>query len=270
MEKDLQFARNQNTAKRHPIFGRCEEEYDDDDELEPSDHEDDIAELPSSGAFATSKSFTNPAGAKKLPCEPAAPTVPEYDWPATAPSAFDGYDSFRSDKSHTPPGATYFNNQVFERVFPRLGTNPWKRDTEAFYSFPPRPFVPRMNKPHLQIVYAALYSACFHKRKKMAKLSDMDVSRRTGIDWRTVQRDLFWLTQSGDIQVVSEGRSKARWSSDKTLYSVPLATFDMKKQHFTPVPKFVLDHYVPVYPRAILLFPSFSMSDSGDDLTDIG
>jgi hypothetical protein len=253
MEKDLQYARNQNTAKRHPIFGCCEEEYNNDDELEPEDHEDDIPETPSNGAYATSKPYTNPTRAKKLACERAAPTVPEYDWPATAPSAFDGYDSFRSDKSHTPPDATYFNNQVFERVFPRLGSNPWMRDTEAFYRFPPRPFVPRMNKPHLQIVYTALYSACFQRRKKMVRLSDMDVSRRTGIDWRTVQHDLFWLTQSGDIQVVSEGRSKARRYSEKTLYSVPLATFDMKKQHFTPVPKFVLDHYVPVYPRAILL-----------------
>jgi len=134
-----------------------------------------------------------------------------------------------------------------------LGKNPWKRDTEAYYSFPPRPVVPRTNKPHLQIVYTALYRACFHKMKKMVKLSDMDVSRRTGIDWRTVQRDLFWLTQSGDIEVVKEDHSRARRSGEKTLWSVPLANFDMKKQHFTPVPKFVVDHYVPVYPRAILL-----------------
>jgi len=247
MEKDLQFARRQNTADRHPILGRCEQHYDEsysDDELEPADHEDDIAELPSNGAkyrVATSTSDISRAGTTKLPCEPAAPGVPEYDW------------DFRSEESHTPPGFTYFNNQVFERVFPRLGKNPWKRDTEAYYRFPPRPCVPRMNRPHLQIVYAVLYSACFHKRKKMAKLSVMDVSRRTGIDWRTVKHDLFWLTQSGDIQVVSEGRSKARGSDGKTVWSVPLAIFDTKKQHFIKVPNFVLDQYVLAYPRAILL-----------------
>jgi hypothetical protein len=176
MEKDLQFARRQNTAKRHPIFGRCENEYDEynDDELEPADHEDDLTQLPSNGAkyrVATAKSDTNPARTKKLPCEPAAPTVTEYDWPTTATSELDRYDVFRSEKSHTLSGWTYFNNEVFERVFPRLGKNPCERDSEAFYSFPPRPFIPRMNKPHMQIVYAVLYSACFHKRKKVAKLS---------------------------------------------------------------------------------------------------
>jgi hypothetical protein len=259
MEKALQFARRQNTVKRHPIFGRCAQEYDEeysDDELEPADHEDDLAELPNNGAkyrVATSKSDTSPAETKKLPREPAEQAVPEYDWPATAWSELDRYDTSRSGKGHVPPDFTYFNNQVFERVFPRLGERPGKRETEAFYSFPPRQVVPRMNKPHLQIVYAAVYSACFHKIRKMVKLSDMDVSRRTGIDWRTVQHDLFWLQQSGDIEMVIEGRSKARRSSKKALWSVPLAKFDMKEQHFTPVPKFVVDHYVPAYPRAILL-----------------
>jgi hypothetical protein len=248
MEKD---ARRQNTAKGHPIYW-YEAEYSDDDELDSTDHEDDLAEPSSNGtkySVATSKSHTKRAGTKKPPRKPAAPTVPEYH----SPFELDRYDTFRSEKDGVPPGATYFNNQVFEEVFPRLGKNPWKRDTEAFYRFPPRPVVPRTNKPHLQIVYTAVYSACFHKMKKMVKLSVMDISRRTGIDWRTVQLDLFWLTQSGDIEVVKEGRSKARRSGEKTLWSVPLATFDMRKQHFTPVPKFVVDHYVPVYPRAILL-----------------
>jgi hypothetical protein len=165
-----------------------------------------------------------------------------------------GYDTPRTKKGYLPPGsAIYFNNQVFERVFPRLGKRPTEPDTEAFYRFPPRRVAPRMNKPHLQIVYSAVYSACYRNRKKVARLSDMDVARRTGIDWRTVQRDLFWLTQSGDIEMVSEGRSRARRSGRKTLWSVPLTTFDMTKQHFTPVPKFVVDHYVRAYPRAILL-----------------
>jgi hypothetical protein len=244
MEKDLQ-------SKRHPIFGRCDEEYNDDNELEPAD----LAEASSNGekySVATSKSHTRRAGTKKPPREPSAPTVPEYGWPGDGTSALDYY-SLSGGKGDVPAGATYFNNQVFEQVFPRLGTNAWKRDTEAFYSFPPRAVVPRTNKPHLQIVYTAVYSACFHKMKKMAKLSVMDISRRTGIDWRTVQSDLFWLTESGDIEVVKEGRSRARRSGEKTLWSVPLATFDMKAQHFTPVPKFIVDHYVRVYPRAILL-----------------
>ena len=252
MQKDLQFAARQNTAKRHPIFGRCDEDYNDDNELEPAD----LAEPSSNEAkysVATSKSHTKRAGTEKPPRAPAAPAVPEYDWPSTGPAAFDRYDTFRGEKGDVPPGATYFNNRVFEEVFPRLGKNPWKRDTEAYYSFPPRPVVPRTNKPHLQIVYTAVYSACFHKMKKMAKLSVMDISRRTGVDWRTVQRDLFWLMESGDIEVVKEGRSRARRSGEKTLWSVPLATFDMKAQHFTPVPKFVVDHYVRLYPRAILL-----------------
>jgi hypothetical protein len=166
----------------------------------------------------------------------------------------EGYDPLPRKKGHLPPGsAIYFNNQVFQDVFPRLGKRPNGRDTEVFYSFPPRRVVLRMSKPHLQTIYSVLYSACYRNRKKIARLSDMDVARRTGIDWRTVQRDLFWLTQSGDIEIVSEGRSKSRRSNQKTLWSVPLATFDMKKQHFTPVPKFVVDHYVPAYPRAVLL-----------------
>ena len=240
MEKDLQFARRQNTAKRHPIFGRCDEEDNNDDEL----LEDDLAEQLSNRArYRVAKSR-----------EPAAPTVPEYNRRVTLPSAQYRYDTLQSKKGHLPSGSVIcFNNQVFERVFPRLGKRPAEQETEAFYSFPPRPVIPRMNKPHLQIVYSALYSACYRTRKKIARLSDMDVARRTGINWRTVQRDLYWLTQSGDIEVVTEGRSKARRSDGKTVWSVPLANFDTEKQHFTPVPKFVVDHYVPAYPRAILL-----------------
>ena len=157
--------------------------------------------------------------------------------------------------------ATFFNNKVFEEVFPWLGRRPSERDTEAFYSDPFRRLysdsfrrlIPRMNKPHLQIVYCLLYSACFHKEKKMAKLSVMDISRRTGIDWRTVQWDLFWLEQSQYIKEEREGRSRSRTSAGKSLWSVPLAVFDMKTQHFTPVPKFIVEKYVPAYPRAILL-----------------
>jgi hypothetical protein len=149
--------------------------------------------------------------------------------------------------------ATFFSNKVFEEVFPRLGRRPCERDTEAFYSDPFRRHVPRVNKPHLQIVYCFVYSACFHKQKKMAKLTVMDIARGTGTDWRTVQQDLFWLGESGDIKVVREGRSKSRKFRDKPEWSVPLAEFDMKQQHFTPVPKFVIEQYLPAYPRAILL-----------------
>jgi len=255
MEKDLQFAQKQSTTKRQPLLGRCAIEYDEgygDDELESADHEDNLAEAKYS--VATSKSHTNRTGTKKPPRKPPAPAVPEYDWPSTGPAAFDRYDTFRGEKGHLPPGCVIcFNNQVFERVFPRLGKRPTERDTEAFYSFPPRRVIPRMNKPHLQIVYAVLYGACYRNRQKIARLSDMDVSRRTGIDWRTVQRDIHWLTESGDIEMVSEGYSKARRSDGKTVWSVPLANFDTKEQYFTPVPKFVVDHYVPASPRAILL-----------------
>jgi DNA-binding transcriptional ArsR family regulator len=149
--------------------------------------------------------------------------------------------------------ATFFNNKVFEEVFPWLGRRPSERDTEAFYSDPFRRHVPRVNKPHLQIVYSFLYSACFHKRKKLAKLSVTDIARGTGIDWRTVKRDLFWLEQSHRIEEEREGRSRSRTSAGKSLWSVPLADFDMKTQHFTPVPKFIVEKYVPVYPRAIIL-----------------
>jgi hypothetical protein len=87
----------------------------------------------------------------------------------------------------------------------------------------------------------------------MAKLSVMDISRRTGIDWRTVQWDLFWLEQSQYIKEEREGHSRSRTSAGKSLWSVPLAVFDMDSQYFTPVPKFVVEKYVPAYPRAILL-----------------
>jgi hypothetical protein len=174
------------------------------------------------------------------------------DWNEEFDRSYEG--NVLGRRNHLPPGsATFFNNQVFERVFPRLGSKPSERDTESFYTHPFKRVVPRRNKPHLQIVYAVLYSACFHKEKKLARLSDMDIARLTGVDWRTVQEDLFWLSESGDILVEEEGRSKGRTSSGKTLYSVPLAKFDIRKQHFTPVPKFIVQHYVPAYPGAILL-----------------
>jgi hypothetical protein len=163
------------------------------------------------------------------------------------------YERLISRRNLPPGSATFFNNLVFERVFPPLGRRPAERETEAFYRSPFQRVVPRLNKPHLQIIYAIMYSACFHKNKKMARLSAMDIARLSGIDWRTVQSDLFWLTQSGDIHVEKEGYSKARTWHEKTLYSVPLANFDIQKEHFTPVPRFIVKHYVPAYPRAILL-----------------
>src|SRR5215469_16751374 len=101
--------------------------------------------------------------------------------------------------------ATYFNNMVFERVFPRLGKRPSKSETEAHYRSPFSNVAGRSNKPHLQIVYTALYSACFHEKEKRVSLSVMDIARRTGIDWRTVKSDLFYLEQMQLIEVLSEG-----------------------------------------------------------------
>lgn len=86
--------------------------------------------------------------------------------------------SHPSKRIDMPDGcATYFNNDVFKEVLPRLG----RRFSKVRRA---------TREPHLQIVYLALYTACFHKSRKEVRLSIADIARMTGIDARTVQRDL--------------------------------------------------------------------------------
>jgi len=167
-----------------------------------------------------------------------------------------------SKRIQMPPGcATYFNNKVFEKVLPRLGKRLDATETEAFYSDPFRNVRPLARKPHLQIVYLALYTACFHKTSKQVRLSVADLSRLTGIDIRTDRHDLFWLQESNAIKKVEEGTPKSRRQERKPLWHVPPAKFKMESRRrggrgtvrWTPVPRFIIEKYVPLYPRAILL-----------------
>jgi len=167
-----------------------------------------------------------------------------------------------SKRIQMPPGcATFFRNEVFEQVLPRLGKRLDATETEAFYSNPFRKVRSLARKPHYQVIYLALYTACFHRTSKQERLSVADISRATGIDARTVQRDLVWLQESGDIKLVEEGTPKSRSERGKPVWHVPLAKFKMESRRrggrgtvrWTPVPRFIIEKYVPLYPRAILL-----------------
>lgn len=136
--------------------------------------------------------------------------------------------------SHRPPlvrmhsqDLTYFPKSVFDGVF--LQTH----------------------QRHTALVYAVMYDRAWHSKKKTFRANRSDLAKWTGRDFGTVTACLRELQWKGFVACKHKGIRRSR--SDKPVWRVPHASFDMGHEGWVPVPRFLVAEYLPQYPNAVLL-----------------
>jgi len=123
--------------------------------------------------------------------------------------------------------------------------------------------LPNISSTLGQILYLLFYDAAWHtfSDEKAVNASIAQLSRWTNADWRSVNKCLSELTQKRFVHCVSSGTSRSR--SDVPCWRVPLAQFDMTREIWTPVPRFLIREYPRFYPNAVLLVVLTWIQDRG-------
>ncbi len=93
-------------------------------------------------------------------------------------------------------------------------------------------------------VYVVLYDRAHHNRVPEVKASYTDIAKWAGLDPRVVKDCVRELRHRNLIH-----KSKSR----RHVWKVPLAKLDLKNGNFTPVPRILIQKYIPVYHNAVLL-----------------
>ena len=81
------------------------------------------------------------------------------------------------------------------------------------------------------------YDSAYHSPDQVVKASYTDISKWTNLDARVVQTCLRELQHLRLVHKL-DGRS----------WEVPLANLDMKEGHWTPVPRLLINRYIPACP----------------------
>lgn len=121
---------------------------------------------------------------------------------------------------------TYFQKSVFERVL--LQTH----------------------QRHAALVYCVMYDRAWHKESKSFTATQRQIVEWTGLDSKTVSSCIRALLQS---EFITRRGGTLRSRSDKPIWEVPAARFNMLVKGWVAVPRFLVTEYLPVYPNAVLL-----------------
>ena len=111
--------------------------------------------------------------------------------------------------------------------------------------------LPQTYQRHSALVYAVMYDRAWHAKTKRFAATESDLAAWTGRDTRTVQNCLRELEMHG--YVICRHRGTKRSRTDKPIWRVPHATFDMRRTAWVAVPRFLITSYLPTYPNAVLL-----------------
>ncbi|HXJ89473.1 MAG TPA: helix-turn-helix domain-containing protein [Candidatus Binatia bacterium] len=102
----------------------------------------------------------------------------------------------------------------------------------------------RLKEKSAAAVFTVLYDLAYHNRDSYVKGSFSDLSEWTGLDTRTVKKCLRELRQ---LKLIRKSKSRKR------TWKVPLANVDLGDGNWTAVPRLLIQHYIPVYHKAVLL-----------------
>jgi hypothetical protein len=120
------------------------------------------------------------------------------------------------------------NNSVFECVFPFL-----------------------TNKRSAQL-YMAMYNMAQHSRTGEFSACLQDLARVTACDPRTVRKCIIELS-SRNVVLMSNWRGTSRSRTRKPRFRIPLFDQGLVNGHWTPVPRFLVTHYLPKMSGALIL-----------------
>jgi hypothetical protein len=102
----------------------------------------------------------------------------------------------------------------------------------------------RLKEKNGAALLTVLYDRAYHNRSATVKASFSELSKWTGLDTRVVKR---CLTELREFNLVHKSKSHKR------TWEVPLAKLDLEDGNWTPVPRLLIDSYIPAYRNAVLL-----------------
>lgn len=115
----------------------------------------------------------------------------------------------------------------------------------------------KLQEHNAAALYAILYDRAYHHALQLLKpvvsAGYSDLSNWSGLDSRVVKSCLKELRNKGLVLKKKSGTSRSR--SDKPVWKIPLATAFLRDGgvQWTPVPRFLVQEYIPVYANSVLL-----------------
>src|ERR1700730_589179 len=100
-------------------------------------------------------------------------------------------------------------------------------------------------------LYLFLYDKAYHQPSKSVSATLHQLSAWLNIDERVIRKCLEELREEGLIRRVREGVPRSRTNLDS--WQVPLASFDLSAQQWTPIPRVLIQKYMPAFTGAPLL-----------------
>src|ERR1035437_5165092 len=112
--------------------------------------------------------------------------------------------------------------------------------------------LPNLQHRRSAVVYLTLYDRAWYLPEGEVHACLADLAKWTGLDERTVRECLVELVANG--HVIRRERGQLRSRSRKPVWRVPLAEHDLNSGGpWTPVPRFLVQSYLPRYTKAVLL-----------------
>jgi len=100
-------------------------------------------------------------------------------------------------------------------------------------------------------LYLFLYDRAYHRPAKAVAATVSELSRWMNMDERVVKKCLAELRAKGLIRQIRSGILHSR--TNKDLWKVPLAVVDLKHDSWTPIPRVLIQKYLPADPNTALL-----------------
>jgi predicted transcriptional regulator len=100
-------------------------------------------------------------------------------------------------------------------------------------------------------VYLFLYDRAYNRPSKAVATTVRQLSRLLKMDERVIKRCLTELRQEGLIRKIRSGVRRSRINKD--VWKVPLAEVDLKEDSWTPIPRVLIQRYLPADPNSVLL-----------------
>jgi hypothetical protein len=100
-------------------------------------------------------------------------------------------------------------------------------------------------------LYLFLYDKAYHQPSKRVTASLRQLSDWMNMDERVVKDCLAELRARGLIRRVVAGTPRSSVNLD--VWRIPLATFELSQEQWTPVPRVLIRKYLPAFPGSALL-----------------
>jgi hypothetical protein len=100
-------------------------------------------------------------------------------------------------------------------------------------------------------LYLFLYDRAYHRPSKVVAATVRQLSRLLKMDERVIKKCLAELRRKELIRKIRSGVRRSRINKD--VWTVRLAVVDLKQDSWTPIPRVLIQKYLPADPNAVLL-----------------